>query len=92
MGNKKKSAFLQKNSQLLIPLIARKDSQFCRYHLNQGIILFFIYFLINLLSAYIGVLGLLSIGTLILMVMGLVNCYKGVCAPLPLIGNFQILK
>ena len=77
---------------LLIPLLLRRDSQFCRYHLNQGIVLFFANCVINLLSGFIGLIGILSIVTLIFMVMGIVNCVKGVCAPLPLIGNIQILR
>ena len=76
---------------LLIPMLIRRDSQFCRYHLNQGIVLFFVNIIINILSGFVGIIGILSIGTLILMVMGIVNCCKGVCAPLPLIGNIQLL-
>lgn len=77
---------------LLIPMILRRDSQFCRYHLNQGVVLFFLNCVINFLSGVIGIIGILSIVTLIFMIMGIVNCFKGVCAPLPLIGNIQILR
>ena len=77
---------------LLIPLLMRRDSQFCRYHLNQGLILFIANVIINILSGFIGLLGILSIATLIFMIMGIVNCCKGVCAPLPLIGNITLIS
>ena len=76
----------------LIPLLIRKDSQFCRYHVNQGLILFIANVIINFASGFIGLLGILSIATLIFMIMGIINCCKGVCAPLPLIGTIELIK
>lgn len=77
---------------LLIPLLARKDSIFCRYHVNQGLILLIINVVISILSSIIGILSILQIVTLILAIIGIVNCAQGKVVPLPLIGNFQILK
>lgn len=77
---------------LLIPMLARRESAFCRYHLNQGLVLFFADMILNFVCGLIGILSILKFGILILMIMGIINCVKGVCAPLPLIGNIQILS
>ena len=77
---------------LLIPMLARRESAFCRYHLNQGLVLFFADMVLNFVCGLIGILSILKFGILILMIMGIINCVKGVCAPLPLIGNIQILS
>jgi uncharacterized membrane protein len=77
---------------LLIPMLARRESTFCRYHLNQGLVLFFADMVLNYVCGLIGILSILKFGILILMIMGIINCVKGVCAPLPLIGNIQILS
>lgn len=77
---------------LLFPLLARRDSGFCRFHVNQGLVLLILNLIINFLSRRIGFIGILSIGTLILMIMGLVDCFQGKTTPLPLIGKIQLLR
>ena len=76
----------------LIPMFARKDSVFCKYHVNQGIVLFLCNVVISILSYFISIVGILSIVTLIFMILGIVNCVQGKVAPLPLIGSIQIWK
>ncbi len=84
----------------LVPLLAAPQSRFARYHANQGVVLFitaivcvvggvvlsFIPFLGRVIS-----LGL-HLGILVLMVLGIINAAQGQCKPLPLIGQFTLIK
>lgn len=74
----------------LIPMLARKDSEFCHFHVNQGLVLFILEVIINIAARIISILGILSIFTLILSILGIVNCIQGQVKPLPLIGNIKI--
>lgn len=92
---------------VLIPLLAGK-TEFTRYHANQGLVylivdviagaalgvvctvLAFIPIIGWILAAIIP--GIVSLGLLVLMIMGIVNAAQGQMKPLPLIGHFQILK
>ncbi len=76
----------------LIPLLAKKDSDFAQYHAKQGMILF-IFEIVLWIVAMIPILGwiLAFIGWIfafICFIMGLVNALNGVKKPLPLIGSF----
>ena len=53
---------------LLIPMLARRESAFCRYHLNQGLVLFFADMILNFVCGLIGILSILKFGILILMI------------------------
>ena len=77
---------------LLIPMLARKDSEFCRFHVNQGILLLILNLVVTVLSRIVSLLGILSIVVLVFMILGIVNCVQGKVKPLPLIGNLQIYK
>ncbi len=76
----------------LIPMLARKDSVFCRFHVNQGIVLFIIEVIINILAQFVSIIGILGIVTFVFAIMGIVNCVKGEVKPLPLIGSIKIYK
>jgi uncharacterized membrane protein len=84
----------------LVPLLAAKDSRFARYHTNQGAVLFVAGLLCMVGScvfSFIPFLGhliwsLLMIGLLVLMIMGIINALNGRCQPLPLIGQFKLIK
>jgi uncharacterized membrane protein len=91
----------------LVPLLAAKESRFARYHTNQGVVLFitaivcwpamfilsFIIVRIPLIR-YVGCLiwPALSLGILALVIMGIINAANGQCKPLPLIGQFKLIK
>jgi uncharacterized membrane protein len=88
---------------VLVPLLAAKDSPFARFHANQGLVLFIgetvigilwkiLLFLpiINLLVAILA--PLVSLGFLILAIIGIINAAKGEMKELPIIGKFKILK
>jgi len=87
----------------LVPLLAAKDSKFARYHTNQGVVLFLTWFVLCFGAAIIGFLPFLHfIGCLlwpaimicmfVLMVMGIINAAGGQCKPLPVIGQYTLLK
>ncbi|MCX7675131.1 MAG: hypothetical protein N2Z70_04795 [Bdellovibrionaceae bacterium] len=81
----------------LIPYFVEKTNTFVRYHTKQGMVLFglslFVTFA-NLLPfgwfdfITTSVLTLLSVGTLVLSVIGIINVLKNEQRPLPLIGKW----
>lgn len=81
-----------------VPLLAARESRFAMYHANQGLILFLVAFGVNIVGRVIPFLGpllILPLGNLcvlVLVVLGMINAVNGKQAPLPLIGNIQILK
>ena len=90
---------------LLIPLFAKKDSPYTRFHVNQGIALFLTQFIFNgvigvlrsvfrgtVLSPIVSILGLVSLAFVVLMIIGIVNAAGGRAKELPLIGKLRILK
>ena len=84
----------------LVPLLAAKESRFARYHTNQGAVLFITGLLClvgSCVFSFIPFLGhliwsLLMIGLLVLMILGIVNALNGRCQPLPVIGQFKLIK
>lgn len=64
-------------------LAGAKEDPFAKHHLNQTLIIM----LICLIP-----LGITQIFGFVLWIMGLVNACKGETKPLPLIGNWHILK
>lgn len=93
-----------------IPLIAAKESQFARYHANQGLILLIFGVGLGIISgilsavaiaafsfgllSIVGILmTILSIGLLVLGIIGIVNAAQGKMKPMPVIGSlFNIIK
>ena len=88
----------------LIPLLARPDSKFARFHANQGIVLFVISVVVAVLSWLLPLIPLVGailawivgtlggLATLALMVLGIINAAAGRVKELPLVGNIRILK
>jgi uncharacterized membrane protein len=77
----------------LIPLLAAKDSKFARYHAYQGVTLFVTWVVVSVTGRLLpyslsGIGWLLSVGLLVLMVVGIVNAAQGRGRPLPVIGGF----
>jgi uncharacterized membrane protein len=72
----------------LIPLLAKKDSDFAKYHAKQGLVFFVFSTIVGFIS-WVPVIGwILGIFDLILFIMGLVNALSGKKQPLPVIGKF----
>ncbi len=81
----------------LIPLIARKDSPFVRFHLNQAISLFLARIALWAFAIFTGGLGaaLSALGGLFAFgctVLGIVNALGGKRKRLPIVGDFEVLK
>lgn len=94
---------------VLIPVFAgNKNSEYVRFHSNQGLVLFFVSVIVNLLSGN-WVFGLRSLINLsgwwfgwvfdivglvlfVFAIIGIVNACKGERKELPLIGQIRILK
>lgn len=76
----------------LIPLLVRRDDDFCQYHAKQGLILF-IAELITCFIAWIPLLGWFIglfawILWVVFSVIGIMNVLQGKKKPLPGIGQF----
>jgi uncharacterized membrane protein len=81
---------------LVIPYFVKPDSQFIRYHCNQGLVLFLFSILLGACS-WIPVIGwavrsLGSIFALYCLIKGLVNVSRGKRSPLPIIGEISLIK
>lgn len=84
----------------LIPMLVNKDSEFTKFHVNQGLILFLLSLVVaaarvvlhfvplfgNLISA------VLSLLLFVLMILGIINAAQGRAKRLPVIGNMDLYK
>jgi uncharacterized membrane protein len=79
-----------------LPLIVDKDSEFGKFHANQGLLLLIASLLGNaiLTVTLIGIIliPVLNIVLLVLFIMGALNAYNGQAKELPVIGKFTLLK
>jgi len=80
-----------------LPLLACPDSQYGRYHANQGLVLLIVSFAGSFILSIIPIIGWLLLPVfafvvLVFAIIGLVNGFGGKVKPLPLIGRFTILK
>lgn len=80
-----------------VPLIAAKNSRFAMYHANQGLTLFLVFAVSNVVLGILPVIGwillpFVNLALLILMVLGIVNAAQGQAKPLPVIGAYTLIK
>lgn len=72
----------------LIGLLADKESEFTKFHVNNGIWL-------SISAVVCGIIPcigwLAEIAVLVFMIMGIVNAAKGEMKPLPLISKFPVI-
>jgi len=82
-----------------VPLLtgdAKKDS-FVKYHTKQGLVLFLLVVILNVVGRimpfylWYSINWILSLGTLVLLIMGISNAASGKQQPLPIIGKFSDL-
>lgn len=92
----------------LVPLLAAPDSQYAKFHANQGIVLFITDIIlgvciriISAILAFIPFIGwvmsalismVIGIFMLVLLILGIVNACSGEPKKLPVIGGITILK
>lgn len=80
-----------------LPLIACPDSKFGRFHANQALLLLIVAIAGNTILALIPIFGwvlmpLYGIAVFAFGILGLVNALGGKAKPLPIIGQFTIIK
>lgn len=80
---------------VLIPLFANKNSDFVRFHTNQGLVLLICNAIIGILSL-IPVIriaaALLEIVAFIIMIIGIINVANGKAKELPIIGKIRLIR
>ena len=76
-------------------IIRNKDDQLSRVHLNQGFLLAIAGSITGLLTRFHGILrfvgNVLSVGVLLLVIMGIVRAAKGSDEPLPFVGDIRLM-
>ena len=88
---------------ILVPVLAAKDSKFARFHTNQGLVLFIAGLILGAITGVlcaIPIVGcvaapvalVVSIGALVLQIMGIINAATGKAKELPIIGKYRILN
>lgn len=83
---------------IIVLLTEGKDSPFAKFHLNQSLPLMIAAIGGSIIAGVIPILGwfvlapLVSIGALVLAIMGIVNAAQGEAKRLPLVGNFELIK
>lgn len=81
---------------MLIPFLTRQNSNFIKYHSNQGLLLLIFsmassfILIIPLLGWILGFVGMIL--SIVFFFMGVYNVLKGRVKPLPLIGKYQLIK
>ena len=94
-ANQKLSILSYIGPLFVIPMLSRPNDDFARYHANQGLSLFLAGAAMNLACGILGLdglTGLVSLAQLAGAVIGIRNVLRGKKDPLPLIGNWKLLK
>ncbi|MGB9741840.1 MAG: DUF4870 domain-containing protein [candidate division WOR-3 bacterium] len=76
----------------LVPLLAQKENDFCKFHVKQGIMLTIWFFAIGIVGAipFIGWFLIWPLGVLfglILAILGIINAASGKYWKMPLLGK-----
>ncbi|SDN01109.1 hypothetical protein [Acetanaerobacterium elongatum] len=84
---------------VLVPIIVAQDSQVCRFHANQGLVLLIAEIAGQILITLGSVLSILSLfGSLLMLVcfvfsiLGIVSAAKLEMKPLPIIGDIHLIR
>jgi uncharacterized membrane protein len=80
-----------------LPLLSAHKSPFAMFHANQGLMILIISVAASILTTAIPFIGgiagmILSIGAFILWIMGIISAANGEMKPLPVIGEYKLLK
>jgi uncharacterized membrane protein len=76
----------------LVPLLAKKDNKFCKFHAKQGLVLFIAEIIVSIINI-IPILGqiiwlLCALCFLIIAIMGIVQSLGGKYWKMPVLGGF----
>ncbi len=87
---------------VLIPIFCAKNSPFSQFHANQGLVICLIEIAWGIISSIIKLIlpfgiitfvcGLVSLVTIAVQIIGIVNVIQGKAKELPVIGGIRILK
>jgi uncharacterized membrane protein len=73
---------------VLVPLLAKKDSPFCKFHAKQGLVMLII-FIVGCLIFWIPVIGwLIWIIAVVLDILALIQALQGKYWEIPVVGNW----
>jgi uncharacterized membrane protein len=80
-----------------LPLLTAKDSKYAMFHANQSLILVLIAIASNIIGGILPVVGailaaVVGLGVFVLWVMGIISAANGEMKPLPVIGQYKLLK
>ena len=80
-----------------LPLLACRVDEFAMYHANQGLLLLLFGWGGSVILSLIPIIGWIMLifyplVTFVFLIIGVMNALKNEKKPLPLIGNFTILK
>ena len=76
----------------IVSLLAEKDSSYIKFHANQGLLLFIVGIIADILSGFTLIYVICNLVVLYLMVCGIKNASRGIMKGLPWIGDIQIFK
>lgn len=71
----------------LVPLLARGESEFAKFHAKQGVVLLILWIIGGILT-FIGIGVVIQIATVVLSIIGLINVNDGKMKDLPVIGEW----
>jgi uncharacterized membrane protein len=72
----------------LVPLLAKPESKFCKFHAKQGLVLTLGWVAGGFLMFLFGLGALIHLAVLIFSIIGLVNVSNGEFKKLPLVGDW----
>lgn len=99
-SNKGMAALSYVGILFIVPLLAAKESEYAKFHANQGLVFFIASIIVSIASGILSIIpfigGIFSFSAWILVlagfIMGLVNALQGQAKELPIIGQFEIIK
>lgn len=80
---------------VFVPIFAARNSKFAKFHANNGLVIFIMWILCNILRVIPIVkhfVWIISILIAIVDIIGLVQAIKGEAKPMPVISDIKIIK
>ena len=80
---------------VFVPIFAARNSKFAKFHANNGLVIFIVWILSNILRVIPIVkhfVWIISILIAIVDIIGLVQAIKGEAKPMPVISDIKIIK
>ena len=96
IDNRVISVFCYMGIMMLIPCLLKSESEFVKFHANQGLVLLLaalvssLAFIVPFLGWIVG--GIAYIIVAVLEIIGVVRCLQGKMIPLPIVGKYTVLK